>query len=449
MLNNEPKNVQETTFNQAEINKQLQDICIKLKSLPGIGVNYLEYISALIYVLYENRIDFEHILTQSNNMKYILEFIEKCLEKIRKNEDRLFINIRFMDSIREENYNSFNKILLNLSNLMFELDKYENSKHILAESYEYIVLKAVQAGYTSLNNEEYYTPKGIIKTMVKLANIQDKSAIYNPASGSGNFFVESARTVQIFAFGEEPNISNFNICNTNLWIHDIKNKRINSEYGEYIKSSKMFDIAIGNPPFSSETLEISSLPPTASSYTKFLFMMLNSVNDNGKIEIILPNGFLFKKSKPEYYLRKELVMSGHIDAIIGLPDKLFYDTKLPVIILSINKAKKNKEILFIDASKEYTSKRRTNILATTNQDKIVNTCNNHTEIDGFSRLVSIEEIVNNDFDLSIKRYISANNEIRDIDVAEIEDKIRNLELERKEIQEQISSIINKNKPNIC
>ena len=100
-------------------------------------------------------------------------------------------------------------------------------------------------------------------------------------------------------------------------------------------------------------------------------------------------------------------------------------------------------------SKEYTSKRRTNILAINNQDKIVNTCNNHTEIDGFSRLVGIEELVSNDFDLSIKRYISANNEIRNIDVAEIEDKIRNLELERKEIQEQISSIINKNKPNIC
>ena len=66
-----------TTFDQDEINKQLQDICIQLKSIPNIGVNYLEYISALIYVLYENRIDFEHILTQNNNIKFILDFYRK------------------------------------------------------------------------------------------------------------------------------------------------------------------------------------------------------------------------------------------------------------------------------------------------------------------------------------------------------------------------------------
>ncbi len=447
MLDNELENVQKTTFDQDEINKQLQDICIQLKSIPNIGVNYLEYISALIYVLYENRIDFEHILTQNNNIKFILDFIENSLEKIRENENRLFINIRFKDNIREENYDAFKQIILNLFDLILDLEKYDNSKHILAKSYEYIILKAVQAGYTSLNNEEYYTPKGVVKTMVKLANIQDKAAIYNPASGSGNFFVESARTAQIFAFGEEPNISNFNICNTNLWLHDIKDKRINSEYGEYGEGSKMFDVAIGNPPFSSDTLEISALPPTSSSYTKFLVMMFNSINENGKVEIILPHGFLFKKSRAEYYLRKELVNNRYIDAIIGLPDKLFYDTKIPVIILSINKAKRNNEILFIDASKEYTSKRRTNILAINNQDKIVNTYNNRTEIDGFSRLVNIEEIVGNDFDLSIKRYITANNEVKSIDVDEIENKIRNLDLERKEIQEQIANIIHKNKPN--
>lgn len=448
MVNNELENVQNNYFNQEELNNQLQNICIQLKNIPNIGINYLEYISALIYAIYENILDFEQILTQNNNMQYILTFIDNKLEQIRnKDSKKLFINISFKHNINNENYDSFKQILLNLFNLILNLEKkYDNSKNMLAESFEFVILKAVQSGYTSLNSKEYYTPKGVVKTMVKLADIQNKSAVYNPASGSGNFFVESAKTAQIFAFGEEPNISNFNICNTNLWLHNIKDKRINNEYGEYIENSKMFDVAIANPPFSFSNMDINTIFPTSSSYTQFLVTMLNNTNENGKIEIILPHGFLFKKSKAEYTLRKELVLNGYIEAIIGLPDKLFYKTKIPVIILSINKSSRNKEILFIDASKEYLSKRRTNILAIDNQNKIIDTYKNRKEINGFSRLVKIKEVMENNFDLSIKKYINTANEIENIDVVEIEDKINILDSERKEIQEQIANIIHKNKP---
>lgn len=448
MSNNELENVQNKFLNQEEVNNQLQNICIQLKKIQNIGMNYLEYISAIIYVLYEYMLEFEQTLTKNNNMEYILNFIEDKLEQIRrKDSKKLFINIRFKDCINKQNYDSFKQILLNLFNLILNLEKeYNNSKSILAESFEFIILKAVQSGYTSLNSNEYYTPKGVVKTMVKLADIKDKSAIYNPASGSGNFFVESAKTAQIFAFGEEPNISNFNICNTNLWLHDIRDKRINNEYGEYVENSRMFDIAIANPPFSFGNIEIDTISTTASSYTQFLVAMLNSVNEKGKIEIILPHGFLFKKSKAEYHLRKYLVENGYLDAIIGLPDKLFYKTKIPVIILSMNKESRNKEILFIDASKEYISNRKTNILAIDNQNRIVNTYKNRNEINGFSRLVGIEEIIDNDFDLSIKKYINTANKIENIDVLEIENKIDILDSERKEIQEQIENIIHKNKP---
>ena len=168
MSNNELENVQNKFLNQEEVNNQLQNICIQLKKIQNIGMNYLEYISAIIYVLYEYMLEFEQTLTKNNNMEYILNFIEDKLEQIRrKDSKKLFINIRFKDCINKQNYDSFKQILLNLFNLILNLEKeYNNSKSILAESFEFIILKAVQSGYTSLNSNEYYTPKGVVISTV-------------------------------------------------------------------------------------------------------------------------------------------------------------------------------------------------------------------------------------------------------------------------------------------
>ena len=129
-------------------------------------------------------------------------------------------------------------------------------------------------------------------------------AIYNPASGSGDFIVESAKKAKIYAFGEETNINNYNICMTNLWIHDIYNKRIQENIGE---NFRLADVAVGNPPFAGDSREEINknialqdiyykygIPITASTYTKFLVMMLESINDNGQMAFILAHGFLFK-----------------------------------------------------------------------------------------------------------------------------------------------------------
>ena len=170
--------------------------------------------------------------------------------------------------------------------------------------------------------------------------------------------------------------------------------------------------------------------------------MLESIHSKGKMAIILPHGFLFKKTKIESYIRQKLVEENYIDAIISLPGKLFYTTKIPVVILVINKAKKNKEILFIDASKEYESKRKTNILTVENQEKIQNTYKNYEEITNYSYVVKIEEIKKNNYDLSINNYVKIQNKMTNIDVDQLEKNIKFLEHKREKIQKEIRNLLN-------
>ena len=126
-----------------------------------------------------------------------------------------------------------------------------------------------------------------------------------------------------------------------------------------------------------------------------------------------------------------------------MPEKLFNTTKIPVIILFIDKSQRRDEILFIDASKDYLPGRQVNILTEENQEKIIKTFRDRKEIDGYSRIASLDEIRENDYDLSVKKYIQSHKEIGSINKDEIEDRINSLANERKYIENQISNLISK------
>ena len=313
-------------------------------------------------------------------------------------------------------------------------------------------MDAAENNDLKLQNGEFYTPKAIINTMVNLLPIKDNMAIYNPASGSGDFIVESAKKAKIYAFGEETNINNYNICMTNLWLHDIYNKRIQENIGE---NFRLADVAVGNPPFAGDSREEINknialqdiyykygIPITASTYTKFLVMMLESINDNGQMAIILPHGFLFKKTNAECEVRKKLIRNNYIEAVISLPEKLFFNTKIPVVILIINKAKRESDVLFIDASREYSSKRKNNILSDKNINKIVETYRKKEIIQNYSYVAKIQEIEKNNYDLNIRKYVRFQQKTNQINQEETKEKIYELENEKRCIQDKINEILN-------
>lgn len=433
----------EVEIEQEEINNNLLSIAKMLRSIPSISLSYMEYISALIYAMYENK---DNLKIKSEKTKYVLETIDYELRKIRDKEksEKLFRNIKFLEILNDENDIIFEKVLKELNKIILKI----KNKQILANAFEYIIMEAAQNNEITFNNKEYYTPQALVETMVKLLNIKDNMAIYNPASGTGNFITESAKHAKIYAFGEEEDISNYNICITNLWLHDIYNKRIKVSNSEQFQE---VDIAIANPPFVDDNKQTMmmyndlyyhyGISPNASSYAKYLTMMLNGTHRYGKIAIVLPHGFLFKRNNKESWLRRKLIDDNYIDAIIGLPEKLFYNTKIPVIILIIDKAKKKEQVLFIDASKEFTSKRKNNVLTAENVQKIIETYQGYKSIKNYSYVANVKEIKQKDYDLNINKYIQVKNETEKIDKVKQKAIIENLEIERKKIQEEIKTIM--------
>ena len=285
--------------------------------------------------------------------------------------------------------------------------------------------------------------------MIDLLPIRNNSSIYNPACGVGNFIVESAKLGSIYAFGDESNISNYNICMTNLWLHNIENKRIDN-----IKIDKMpkVDYVVANPPFAINNMqkgdkELNNMLykygvfENASSYSKFILMMLESVKEGGKISVVFPHGFLFKKTISECNLRKYLVDNGYIEAIISLPEKMFNGTKIPVIILVLQKKYREEDIIYIDASKEYIKGRKLNSLSEENQSKIIKTYENKSEISNYSIKVGAEIIRKNDYNLNIKKYLKSPKKEKSVNIKTEKQELQRLEEERVVIERKNRGII--------
>ena len=157
--------------------------------------------------------------------------------------------------------------------------------------------------------------------------------------------------------------------------------------------------------------------------------------------IILPHGVLFRTT--ERIVRKKLIENNYIDAIIGLPENMFFGTRISVIIMILNKEKANKDILFIDASNEYVTKKKINIFSLENQTKIINTYKNREEIKGFSYVASIDEIMKTDYNLTIKKFIKKQVNKKSINKEEIMKQLESLEKEKDILEENIKDVLEK------
>ena len=221
-----------------------------------------------------------------------------------------------------------------------------------------------------------------------------------------------------------------------------------------IKIDKMpkVDYVVANPPFAINNMQKGDKKlnnmlykygvfENASSYSKFIVMMLESVQEGGKISVVLPHGFLFKKTISECNLRKYLVDNGYIEAIISLPEKMFNGTKIPVIILVLQKKYREEDIIYIDASKEYIKGRKLNSLSEENQSKIIKTYENKSEISNYSIKVGAEIIRKNDYNLNIKKYLKSLKKEKSVNIKTEKQELQRLEEERVVIERKNRGII--------
>jgi type I restriction system adenine methylase (hsdM) len=318
--------------------------------------------------------------------------------------------------------NHFNRFKLTEENFEFP--------DLLGAAYEYLLkMFAESAGK---KGGEFYTPSEVKKLMVRLVKPHSGMTIYDPTVGSGGFLIEARNYVESIGedaknlglYGQELNGLTWSICKINMILHGIRDAHIENDdtlvNPKFVEDNgiKRFDRILANPPFSQNYTKANmkfqerfryGFTPEKGKKGDLMFLqhMIASTKDNGMLATVMPHGVLFRGGK-EKIIREDIVKDDLIEAIIGLPPKLFYNVGIPACIIVINKNKpfnmKNK-ILFINADKEYGEGRNQNYLRPEDIEKIVYVFENKLEVPKYSRIVDIKEIEENDFNLNIRRYV--------------------------------------------
>lgn len=366
-----------------------------------------------------------------------------------------------------------------LKQLLVDFDKLDlmpshlANKDAIGDAYEYLISNfASDAGKKA---GEFFTPSEVSLLLAKLTKGEPGSLIYDPTCGSGSLLIKAAQQVgtkDVALYGQENNGSTWALAVMNMFLHGFDNASIrwgdtirNPRHTESPTSLKKFDVVVANPPFSlkkwgKEEAETDAfnrfwrgMPPTSRGDWAFVLHMIESAKENsGKVGVIVPHGVLFRGSS-EGKIRQKLIEENMLDAVIGLPNNLFYGTGIPASILIFNKAREAKktDVLFIDASAHFKSGTNQNQLRAEDIDRIVNTYREFKNgaypagvvEDKYSYVATFEEIKENDFNLNIPRYVDTFEEEEPVDMKAVKEEIQNLEKELEEVQGKMKKYLEK------
>lgn len=335
------------------------------------------------------------------------------------------------------------------------ISEFSTSTDSLGDAYEYLIGEfAANSGQKA---GEFYTPQMISSILSKIVSLdsQDPTTgkktkidrVLDFACGSGSLLLNVRHEMGKHGigkiYGQEKNITTYNLARMNMLLHGVKDTEFEIHHGDSLlndwdilnemnPAKKMqFDAIVANPPFSyrwEPTEEMGKdfrfknygLAPKSAADFAFLLHGFHFLREDGTMAIILPHGVLFRGGK-EGLIRKKLLNDGNIDAVIGLPSNLFYSTGIPVCILVLKKCKKNDDVLFINSSssENFEKGKRQNTLRKEDVTKIVETYQYRKDVERYSRRVSMCEINDNDYNLNISRYVSTAKEEALIDLSEV------------------------------
>lgn len=337
----------------------------------------------------------------------------------------------------------------------------------LGDAYEYLI--AQFASNSGKKAGEFYTPQRVSTILAKIVTLDSAdptkgkrhhiAKVYDPTCGSGsllfNVYQEMNKNIGEI-HGQEKNLTTYNLARMNLLLHHIPYSKFHIQHGDTLTNNKLeklennrirFDAIVANPPFSlrwepssldsDDRFRGYSLPPKSSADFAFVLHMIHYLADDGTLAVVVPHGVLFRGAA-EGQIRQSIINNEYLDAVIGLPANLFYSTGIPVCILVFKKCTRHKNVLFIDASKEFVKDKKQNILTEEHIDKIIDTYQYRKEIEKYSRIVELAEIESNDFNLNIPRYIDTSEAEEIIDISQVVTKYKQLKAEEKEIDEKLA-----------
>ncbi len=425
------------------------------------------------FVLPEN-CSFDYLFDKRNESN-IGEEIDKVLAKIEDKNlsklDGVFRNISFnsdkLGQTKDRNRRLKN-LLTDFANpvLDFRPSKLGKVEDVLGNAYMYLIGEF--ASGAGKKGGEFYSPNEVSDLLARLVNPKPGDRICDPTCGSGSLLIkvgeqvkdkDGKRSKDFALYGQESNGDTWALSKLNMFLHGMDSARI--EWCDTINNPQLiegdhlmkFNIVVANPPFSldkwgAENAEtdrfhrfLRGTPPKSKGDYAFILHMIDTTLPEGRIGVIVPHGVLFRGSA-ELKIRQKLIEENLLEAVIGLPSNLFFGTGIPAAIMIFNKAKKTKDVLFIDASKEYQDGKKQNKLREEDIQKVVDAYQNFETLEKYSNVVSLQEIKDNDFNLNIPRYVDTFEEETPIDLAKVKEEIKSLEGELAMVRKEMELYLN-------
>ena len=405
-------------------------------------------------------------LYENRNEANLGELINMALEEIEEaNRSKLEAVFRSIDFNSEPNLGPTKDKNRRLKNLLTDFEVLDmrpsnlEGNDILGDSYEYLIEKfASDAGKKA---GEFYTPKMVSTLLAKLVEPKEGNRICDPTCGSGSLLLKVAKEVgskNVSIYGQEVNGSTWALARMNMFLHEMDNARI--EWGDTLNNPQLreedtlmkFDVVVANPPFSLDKWGAEEaaadqynrfhrgIPPKSKGDYAFITHMIETLNEHGRAGVVLPHGVLFRGSS-EGKIRKQLIEENLLKAVVGLPANLFYGTGIPATILIFDKQKTTNEILFIDASNEYQSSKNQNKLTNENITKIFSAFKGWQTIDKYSYVASKAEVIENDYNLNIPRYVDTFEEEEPVDIAATQNEIAELKKELTIVETEMTNYL--------
>ncbi|WP_429949457.1 type I restriction-modification system subunit M [Enterococcus sp. AZ101] len=298
-----------------------------------------------------------------------------------------------------------------------------------------------------------YAPSKITELLTRMItkNAQQIENIYDPSCGSGNFLVSAAQSYPgVMVYGQEANLTQYRLAMMNLIVNDVADfdLKLGNALDEDVFSQGQFDRIIANPPYSiswsgeweKQFEPFHTLAPKSKADYAFVQQMLYHLNENGTMAVVLPLGALFRGGR-EQQIRKQLIDElNYLDAVIQLPENIFFGTSISTCILIARKNRKREDkIVFIDASNEFEKGRSKNFLNSEHIEHIIETYHDRKRENKFSHLATREEIASKDYDLSLSKYVDRFEESKELNLKKLEDEISKVDSEIIRIEQQIKN----------
>lgn len=339
------------------------------------------------------------------------------------------------------------------------------SLDVIGNGYEFLIKNFAASGGQKAG--EFYTPPEVSDLIAELLDPQKGDSICDPACGSGSLLMKCGRKVvsnhnskEYALYGQEAIGSTWSLAKMNMFLHGEDNHKI--EWGDTIRNPKLldkngdlmlFDIVTANPPFSLDKWGYEQaendkfdrfrrgLPPKTKGDYAFILHMIETLKPvTGRMGVVVPHGVLFRGSS-EGKIREKLINENLLDAVIGLPEKLFYGTGIPAAILIFKKQKSDDSVLFIDASREFKSGKNQNNLTEENISKIVETYRARESVDKYAYLATLQEVKDNDYNLNIPRYVDTFEEEEEIDLVAVRAEREQLKTQLAELEVQMAKYL--------